>query len=171
MIAPCKSCAGLLFVRNDSRSQHINPCRLTLQPRRDWRKVLWSKLRSGDGQADITLVRGFAPAHPAHTNLIGFCHHAKVELGVRGLLRVGQDVDVGFDADSSQSSFVASESLLGHISNRIQHSPFALLEALFLWRALSDLHLSKSGPETLSPHFFPRRKRGSSRALRSKKLL
>jgi uncharacterized protein (DUF736 family) len=47
--------------------------------------------------------------------------------------------------------------------------PFALLEALFLWRALSDLHLSKSGPETVSPHFFPRRKRGSSRALRSKK--
>jgi hypothetical protein len=47
---------------------------------------------------------------------------------------------------------------------------FALLEALFLRRALKDLHLSKAGPETLSPQFFPRRKRGSSRALRSKKL-
>jgi hypothetical protein len=47
----------------------------------------------------------------------------------------------------------------------------ALLETLFLRRAFRDLHLSKAGPETLSPHFFPRRKRGSSRALRSKKLL
>jgi hypothetical protein len=46
-----------------------------------------------------------------------------------------------------------------------------LLEALFLRRALRDLHLSKAGSETLSPQFFPRRKRGSSRALRSKKLL
>jgi uncharacterized protein (DUF736 family) len=46
-----------------------------------------------------------------------------------------------------------------------------LLEALFLRRTLRDLHLSKAGPETLSPQFFPRRKRGSSRTLRSKKLL
>jgi hypothetical protein len=109
--------------------------------------------------------------HLAQTDLIGFYHHAKIELAVRGLLRVGQDVDVGFDADSSQSSFVASESLLGHISNRIQHSPFALLEALFLRRALIDLHLSKSGPETLSPPVFSPPLCGSSRALRSKKLL
>jgi hypothetical protein len=33
----------------------------------------------------------------------------------------------------------------------------ALLEAVFLRRALSDLHLSKAGSETLSPQFFPRR--------------
>jgi uncharacterized protein (DUF736 family) len=32
---------------------------------------------------------------------------------------------------------------------------FALLEALFLRRAFKDLHLSKAGPETLSPSFFP----------------
>ena len=34
---------------------------------------------------------------------------------------------------------------------------FALLEALFLRRALRDLHLSKANPETLSPQFVPRR--------------
>jgi uncharacterized protein (DUF736 family) len=41
----------------------------------------------------------------------------------------------------------------------------ALLEALFLRRAIRDLHLSKAGPETLSPQFFPRSQSCSSRAL------
>jgi hypothetical protein len=49
--------------------------------------------------------------------------------------------------------------------------PLVSLRGLFLRHALRDLHLSKAGPETLSPKFFPRRKRGSSRALRSKKLV
>ncbi len=37
------------------------------------------------------------------------------------LLRVGQNVDVGFDADGVQSSLVKSISLPVHTSNRIQH--------------------------------------------------
>jgi uncharacterized protein (DUF736 family) len=54
-------------------------------------------------------------------------------------------------------------------SFRIHHE--VLLKALFLRRAFRNLNLSEAGPETLSPQFFPRRKYGSSRALRSKKLL
>ncbi len=47
----------------------------------------------------------------------------------------------------------------------------ALLEALFLRRALRDLHLSKAGPETLSPQFFPRSVAAPRGRSRSKKLL
>jgi hypothetical protein len=92
-------------------------------------------------------------------------------LVIGGLLKVGQVVDIGPDADSTQCSLVTPISLPNHISNRIQHLQFDLLEALFLRRALRDLHLSKAGTETLSPQFFPRRSYGSSRALRSKKLV
>ena len=44
----------------------------------------------------------------------------------------------------------------------------ALLEALFLRRAFRNLHLSKSGRETLSLQFFPRRKRLLADALLQK---
>jgi hypothetical protein len=46
-----------------------------------------------------------------------------------------------------------------------------LLKALFLRRALRDLHLSKAGPETLSPQFFPRRFAAPRGRSRSKKLV
>jgi hypothetical protein len=100
-----------------------------------------------------------------------FNHRAEVGLAIISLQDIKQDADLSFDADSAQSSLVASVSLPDHVSNRIQHSQFALLEALFLRRALRNLHLSKAGPETLSLQFFPRRKYGSSRTLRSKKLV
>ena len=62
--------------------------------------------------------------HLAHIDFIGFCHHAKVELAVDGLLLIRPNVDMGFNADSAQSSFVASISLFGYTPNCIQHSPF-----------------------------------------------
>jgi hypothetical protein len=49
-------------------------------------------------------------------------------LVIGGLLKVGQVVDIGPDADSTQCSLVMSVSLLGYVSNRIQHLQFDLLE-------------------------------------------
>ena len=87
-------------------------------------------------------IRGFALVQAAHTDLFGFGHYAKVESGVSGLLHIGQNVDVGFDADSAVMAQATSVNLHDHISNRTQHSPFDMFEALFLRRALRDLHLS-----------------------------
>jgi len=47
----------------------------------------------------------------------------------------------------------------------------ALFKTLSLGRALKDLHLSKAGAETLSPHFFPHRVAVPRGRSRSKKLL
>ena len=66
------------------------------------------------------------PCASSLTDLIGFCHHAKVELAICSLLNVRQDIDVGFNAESTQVTLVTSTTLFGRLSDCIQHSPFGI---------------------------------------------
>jgi hypothetical protein len=123
-LLPYKSYIRANVYRLGSRSRRIHLCHLNLLPRRDWRKVLWSKLKSGDGQAYIFLVGSLAFVRPTCTDFDAFGHHAEVRLGVRSFLRVGQIIDGDINADSAQSSLVTSINFLGRISDDKQHSPF-----------------------------------------------
>lgn len=115
---------GLLFDRNNPRSQHIDPCHLNPRSRGDWHKIS-SAQTQGQRWTDSHF-----PYQKRHlrcstcTKLYAFGLHAEVTLAARGVLNVGQDVDVGLDAEGAQMTHVKSISLLGYISNCIQHSPF-----------------------------------------------
>jgi uncharacterized protein (DUF736 family) len=67
--------------------------------------------------------------HLAQTDLIGFCHHAKIELAVSDLLHIRLNDGISFNANGAQSSLTTSTILLVHISSRIRHSPLGLAQS------------------------------------------
>ena len=161
---------GQLFSRRGSRLRHINPCHLNPLPCQDWRRVSWVQTRERQWTGSHIPCWSFRLCRKVHTDLFGFGHFAKVELDVSGLLNVGQDVNVGFDADGAQMAFVTSISLLGYISNCIQPSPFGLAQCSVSQACPQrPTSVQSRSRNPVSPVFSPPLC-GSSRALHSKKL-
>lgn len=71
----------------------------------------------GDCHAHIILARRFSLARPADTDLDALHYHARFGYGVSGLVDIGQDIDLGLGAGSTNMAVLASISPLCDRSN------------------------------------------------------
>lgn len=63
-----------------------------------------------------SLAGGFTLAGPADANLDAVRHHAGIGYGVSGLVDIGQYIDIGLSAGSTNMAAVASIGLLCDLS-------------------------------------------------------